>query len=66
MSTETFLSWSEIEEKAKEISILMDKNKTKIYTVISQDPVFKDYIIREFARIMALAIVQIKDREVEE
>lgn len=59
------LSWSEIEDIAKEISILMDKNKQKIYTVITQDPVFKDYIIRELARIMALTIVRIKDKEVE-
>ena len=66
MSNKGFLSWSEIEEKAKEISILMDKNKTQIYTVISQDPVFKDYIIRELARIMALAIARIKEREAEE
>ena len=66
MSNKGFLSWPEIEEKAKEISILMDKNKTQIYTVISQDPVFKDYIIRELARIMALAIARIKEREAEE
>ena len=44
----------------------MDKNKTKIYTVIMQDPVFKDYIIRELARIMALTIIRIKEKEVEE
>ena len=60
------LSWSEMEDVAKEISILMDKNKQKIYTVIMQDPVFKDYIIRELARIMALTIVRIKEKEVEE
>lgn len=60
------LSWSEIEDIAKEISILMDKNKQKIYTVIMQDPVFKDYIIRELSRIMALTIVRIKENEVEE
>lgn len=66
MSDKEFLSWSEIEETAKEISVLMDRNKEKIHTVIMQDPVFKDYIIRELARIMALTIVRIKDREVEE
>ena len=65
MSSEN-LSWSEIEEAAKEISALMDKNKQKIYTVITQDPVFKDYIIRELARIMALTIIRIKEREAEE
>lgn len=66
MSFDKNLSWSEIEETAKEIAVLMDKNKQKIYTVITQDPVFKDYIIRELARIMALTIVRIKDKEVEE
>lgn len=66
MSSKGFLSWPEIEENAKEICVLMDKNKQKIYTAIKQDPVFTDYIIRELARIMALAIARIKEREVEE
>lgn len=66
MNSEKFLSWPEIEETAKEITVLIDKNKQKIYTAIKQDPVFSDYIIRELARIMALAIMRIKDREVKE
>ena len=66
MSSKGFLSWPEIEEKAKELTISMNKNKEEIYTAIKQDPVFEDYIVKMLARIMALAIARIKDREAEE
>lgn len=42
MSAKGFLSWHEIEEHAKEVTILMNKNKQKIYTAIKQDPLFED------------------------
>lgn len=63
MSSKEFLSWPEIEEKSREMIILMNNNEEKIYKAIKQDPVFEDYIIRELARIMALAIARIKERE---
>lgn len=66
MSSKGFLSWPEIEEKATEITILMDNNKDEIYRAIKQDPIFEDYIIRRLSGIMALAIARIKEREVEE
>lgn len=65
MSSKGFLSWPEIEEKSREMIILMNNNKEKIYEAIKQDPVFEDHIIRELARIMALTIARIKERETE-
>lgn len=62
MSTEKFLSWPEIEKRAKEVAILMNKNEKEIYAAIKQDKIFEDYIIRKLAEIMALAIARIKER----
>lgn len=66
MSSKGFLSWPEIEEKSREMIILMDNNKEKIYKAIKQDPIFEEYIIRELASIMSLAIARIKEREAED
>lgn len=66
MSSKGFLSWPEIEERSREMIILMDNNKEKIYREIKQDPIFEDYIIRRLAGIMSLAIARIKEMEAEE